>query len=296
MLAFDDAHLEARRREPGPRSARPPRSARHDGLRMSSGCGVTGRNRSMCSHARPRGPRGRGRRRSCSGRSSARSTCSGGRKQTALFTVVEPPTQLPWRTVKLKSSVCCITPSAYSLPIIPTSLSSKRPRLDVATALEHEHVEAVLRQLVGDDGAAGAAADDADVRVERSVALRDARPSGRAACAACASSGLPGLEAAVADRVVGPRVVVVAGEGELLADADARPQHVLRDRRPARQLPEVLLEEGAPVAGLELRQRHAAARERRQPAFRTGPAGRSSAGARSSPGGRPRRCRPRRAA
>ncbi len=54
-----------------------------------------------------------------------RSTGSGGRKQTALLTVVDPPTQLPWRTVKLKSSVCCMTPSAYSLPIIPTSLSSK---------------------------------------------------------------------------------------------------------------------------------------------------------------------------
>ena len=40
------------------------------------------------------------------------STRSGGGKQTALLTVVEPPTQLPWSTVKRQSSLCCISPSA----------------------------------------------------------------------------------------------------------------------------------------------------------------------------------------
>ena len=109
------------------------------------------------------------------------STGSGGRKQTALFTVVEPPTQLPWSTVKLKSSVCCITPSAYSRPIISTSLSVEVARLDVAAALQHEHVVAGLRQLVREDRPAGAAADDADLRLER------ASPSG---CSTFRSSGL----------------------------------------------------------------------------------------------------------
>ncbi len=72
------------------------------------------------------------------------------------------------------------------------------------------------------------------------------------------------LEALVAHRVVGPRIVVVAREGELLADPDARPQHVPRHRRPARQFAEVPLEERAPVTRLELRQRHAPRGERCQ--------------------------------
>ena len=128
-------------------------------------------------------------------------------------------------------------PVGVQLADHPDLVVVEAPRLDVAAALQHEHLEPVLRQLVGDDGAARAAADDADVGVERRVSLRNLHVEVER-LAELVLVGHARLEALVAHGVVGPRVVVVAGEGELLADPDARPQHVPRHRRPARQLAE----------------------------------------------------------
>ena len=166
-------------------------------------------------------------------------------------------------------------------------------RLDVAAALQHEHVEAVPSPA-------------RRRRSPRRRRCRRCRRPSRAArrCPACStfrSSGLRSLRlvracapgSGVADRVVGVGVVVVAGEGELLADPDAGPAAGSSRSAASAAACGSSLEEGAPVVGLELRQRRAAARERgRLHSVQGQPV--DPAPARGHlPRGRPRRCRPR---
>ncbi len=110
-------------------------------------------------------------------------------------------------------------------------IRAERRRWHVLAALEDDDLVARFRQVVGDDGAGGAAADDADVGLVAAfvVALRRLHVQREGA--------LPGrndvrplhlelrkvgplLEADVAHRGVGPPVVVVADVGELFGDAD----------------------------------------------------------------------------
>ena len=87
-------------------------------------------------------------------------------KQTALLTTVLPPTQVPWVTAsgsrsKLERAV------GVERAVLGCLVLGERRRVDVAAALEHEHLASATGELVGERRASGAAADDHDVGIHR---------------------------------------------------------------------------------------------------------------------------------
>ena len=205
-------------------------------------------------HGRQRG--GRERRRGRTPRCQRASTRSGVRKQVPELTSVVPPSPRPsGSTIGGRPSVAIWPPSRYSRAI----MSRGRPvivRGRMAPALlEHDDARAALGELLRDDGAAGAGADDADVGAQRPrrrrarggsrgrSARRGVRDDLRARARARARADLAhARRGVVAERRHHPRVAVVAHDGgraqrlgELRHERDARALQAPRAPRAGRR-------------------------------------------------------------